>query len=109
MTAANTFFACAQNSPSENVLERRTCYQAAGDCYSNACDLKNTGNSYQFAELYTEAACAYQEGGYFDEMVELITQHTDAFDDGHYEQLIIAAQIHYFKVLPNNCFISEHH
>lgn len=107
VTAANAFFACAQNSLPKHVVERQTCYRAAGDCYSDARDLKSAGRSYQLAELYTEAASTYQKGGFLDELVKLMTQHKTAFDDSH-EQLFIAARIHCFKVCFNGWFVSEH-
>lgn len=109
VTAAKAFLACAQNSPSTHVKERRTCYQAAGDCYSDARDLKNAGNCYQSAELYAKAARVYQEGEYFDEMVKIITQHKNAIGDGIYEKMINAARVHYFKVYPTGLLTSEFH
>lgn len=96
--AAKAFYACAKDSPPKHIKERRTCYEAAGDCYSSARDMKTAGNSYLLAELYAEAACAYQEGKFFEEMVNVITQHRNTFDDGIYEQFMNAARVHYFKV-----------
>lgn len=101
VAAANAFSTCAQNSLLKQ--ERLTCYEAAGDCYFKACDQKSAGESYVLAELYPEAACAYQEGGLFEEMVRVITRHKHVFDDGLHEQLMMVARRHYFKV-PSNCF-----
>ena len=107
VTAATAFSSCARNSPPDYVNERRTCYQAAGDCYSNAHDTKNAGDSYRSAELYTEAACAYHEGEHFDDMVKIIIKHKKDLDDGLYTQLITDARLHYFKVCFNGRFVSE--
>jgi hypothetical protein len=98
---ANAFIICAQDSPSEQVNERLAYYGTAGECYLEAHDPKNAGDNYRIAEQYTAAACAYQEGGYFDEMVEVITQHGDTIDSGLLERLTTAAKLHYFKVRPN--------
>jgi hypothetical protein len=69
-----------RDCPSKQVKERLAYYRAAGECYSEARDLKNAGGSYRMAEKYAAAACAYREGGYFDEMVEVITRHGNALD-----------------------------
>ena len=98
MTAAKAFITCARDSPSKQVNERLAYYGAAGECYSETHDLKNAGGSYQLAGQYAPAACAYREGGYFDEMVEVITQHGTTLDSGLLERLTMDAQIHYFKV-----------
>jgi len=98
VTAANAFTTCARCSPSKQVNERLAYYGAAGECYSEARDAKNAGDSYQLARQYAAAARNYREGGYFDEMVEVITQHRNALDSGICERLTMAAQIHYFKV-----------
>lgn len=98
VTVANAFIACAQDSPSKHVKERLAYYGIAGECYSEARDLKNAGDSYRMAEQYAAAARAYREGSYFDELVEVITQHGDALDSGLLERLTKVAQMHYFKV-----------
>ncbi|KAF9642213.1 P-loop containing nucleoside triphosphate hydrolase protein, partial [Thelephora ganbajun] len=99
VTAASAFSSCAQSSTSKQPKERLTCYGAAGECYSEARDLKNAGYSYRMAERYDEAACSYQEGGYVDEMVEVITQHKKSLDSDLLERLMIVAQTYYFKRL----------
>ena len=96
--AANAFFTCAQDSPFYQATERLTYYGIAGECYSEAHDLKNAGDSYRMAEKYPAAASTYREGGYFDEMVEVITQHRADLDGGLLERLTTVAQMHYFKV-----------
>jgi len=80
VTAANAFTTCAQDSPSKQINERLAYYGAAGECYSEARDLKHAGDSYQMAKKYATAARMYQEGGYFDKMVEIITQHNNALE-----------------------------
>lgn len=108
ITAANAFIACARDSPSKQAKERLAYYGAAGECYLEARDPKNAGNSYQMAERYVAAARTYLEGGYFDEMVEVITQHGNAFDGDHLERLTSVAQMHYFKVYFNGQLVPEH-
>jgi len=78
MTAADAFTTCARDSPSKQINERLAYYGAAGECYSEACDLKHAGDSYRMAENYAAAARMYQKGGYFDEMAEMITRHCDS-------------------------------
>ena len=108
VTAANAFFACAQDSPSKQVKERLAYYGIAGECYSEVRDLKNAGCSYRMAGRYDEAARTYREGGYFDEMVGVITRHRDDIDSGLLERLTMVARMYYFKVYFNGLFVSEH-
>jgi len=108
VTAANAFIVCAQDSPSKQVNERLAYYGAAAECYSEACDLKNAGDSYQLAGQYAAAACTYLEGRHFDDMVEVITQHENTLDSGLLERLTMATRLHYFKVYFNGQFISNH-
>jgi tetratricopeptide (TPR) repeat protein len=96
--AANAFIECAQDSPSKQVNERLAYYRTAGECYSEARDLKNAGDSYRLAEQYTAAVRSYREGLHVDEMVEVITQHRDAIDSRLLERLTRFAQMYYFKV-----------
>jgi len=98
VTAANAFITCARDSPPKQVNERLAYYGAAGECYSEAHDLKNAGESYRMGQQYPAAARAYREGGYFDEMVEVITRHGNTLDSGLLKRLTMAAQMHYFKV-----------
>ena len=98
ITTANAFIACARDSPPKQVNERLAYYGAAGECYSEAHDPKNAGDSYRMAQQYTAAARAYREGGHFDEMVEVITRHGNTLDSGLLGRLTMAAQMHYFKV-----------
>ena len=97
-TAAKAFIACARNSPSKQVNERLAYYGTAGECYLEARDPKNAGDSYLIAEQYAAAACAYLEGGHFDKVVEVITRHRDAIDSGLLERLTTAARVYYFEV-----------
>ena len=112
VAAADAFIACAQESPSKQIRERRTYYGTAGECYSEARKLKKAGDSYRLAEQYATAARTYREGEYFDELAEVITQHGNALDSGLRERLTKVAQMYYFKVyfptsvsLKNACLI----
>ena len=98
VAAAKAFITRARNSTPEQVNERLAYYGAAGECYLEARDLKHAGNNYRIAEQYAAAACAYREGGYFDEMVELINRHRNAIDSGLIGRLITDAKVHYFEV-----------
>ena len=99
--AAKAFTTCAEDSPSKMVNERLDHYGIAGECYLEARDLKSAGDSYCMAERYDEAARAYREEEYFDEMVDVITRHEDVMDSGLVERLTMVARVYYFKV----CFI----
>lgn len=96
LTAANAFSACARDCSSRQEKERLTCYEAAGDCYSEARDHKRAGDNYRSAELYDKSARAYGEGGRIDEMVEVFTRYK--INSVLHVQLVEAARIHYFKV-----------
>ena len=74
--AANAFTRCVQDSLSKRVNEHLAYYGAAGECYLGARDMKNAGDSYRMAQQYAAAACAYREGGCFDEVVEIDTIFT---------------------------------
>jgi len=54
--AAKAFSKCAEDSPSEQANERQTYYRAAGECYSEARDLKSAGDSYRMVEWHPAAA-----------------------------------------------------
>lgn len=105
VTAAKAFLKGVLDSPSK---ERLTCYEAAGDCYKEARDLKRAADNYQLAEKYDKAALAYMERGCIDEMVEVINQHKRTFSSSVHEQLTTAAQTHYFKVHFNCPLVSRH-
>ena len=107
VTAANAFVTCARDSPPK-VNERLAYYGAAGECYSEARDLKNAGDSYRMAEQYATAARTYREGGHIDEMVELITRHGNALDSDLLERLTKVARMYYFKVNFNDRTVSEY-
>jgi len=106
--AADAFITCAQDSPPKRVKERLAYYGTAGECYSEARDLKNAGDSYRKAKQYAAAARTYREGGYFDELVEVITKHGNAIDTGLLERLTKVAQMYYFKVYSNGYIVSEY-
>ena len=107
VAAAAAFVACARDSSPKQVNERLAYYRTAGECYSEARDLKNAGDSYQMAEQYASAARTYRDGSYFDEMVEVITRHGDALDSGLLERLKMVAQMYYFKVRFNGLLFSK--
>ena len=98
VTAANAFVTCAQDSPSKQVKERLAYYGTAGECYSEARNLKKAGDSYRMGEQYAAAARTYREGGYFDELTEVITRHGSSIDSDLLERLRKVAQMYYFKV-----------
>ena len=100
LATAEAFVDCARNSPSK--AERLACYEATGDCYKGAQDLKKAANNYRLGERYDKAALTYQEGGCVDDMVEMITQHKGAFTKSLHERLAKFAQMHYFKVYTNS-------
>ena len=106
--AASAFSTCAQNSPPRQTKERLTCYEAAGDCYSEARDLKSAGDSYRLAQLYKKAACTYREGEFFDEMVKVITLQKRSFTSELYQELMMAARMYYFKVYSSHWLVSEY-
>jgi hypothetical protein len=107
-TAANAFITCALDSPSKRNHERLAYYGIAGECYSEACDLKKAGYNYQMAEQYAEAAQTYLEGGYFDEMVEVITQYGNSLKIGLLERLTMVARMYYFKVSSNSRLVFKY-
>ena len=108
LTAANTFIACARDSPPKRVKERLNCYGAAGECYLEAGDLKTAGDHYRIAEQYDAAARAYRGGEHFHEVVEMVTQHGGTLNAGLLESLETDAKLHYFKVNSNNRPANRH-
>jgi len=107
ITTANAFIDCARDSPPKQDNERLAYYGIAGECYSEARDLKNAGDSYLMAKQYNMAARTYREGGRFDELAELIIQHGPALENGLLERLAMVTQMHYFKVYLNGFLISN--
>jgi len=108
ITTANDFIKCARDSPAKRDNERLAYYGIAGECYSEARDLKNAGDSYWMAKQYDTAARTYREGGCFDELAEVIIQHRDALENGLLERLAMVTQMHYFKVYLNGFFDLEY-
>ena len=106
VTGANAFITCAQDSP--QVDERLTYYGIAGECYSEARDLKRAGDSYRMAEQYDKAAHTYLDGGYFDEMAAVITQHGNTLKSGLWECPTMVAQMHHFKVYSNGWLVYKY-
>jgi len=102
VAAAKAFTTCAEDSPSKRVNERLDHYGIAGECYSEARDLKSAGYSYWMAERYDGAARAYREGECFDDMVNVITRHESVMDGGLVERLKMIARMYYFKVCFND-------
>lgn len=98
ITAADALLACARDSPTERTTERKSCYAAAGECFSEVRDLKGAGDSYIMAGKYESAAHSYREGGYVDDMTEVIIRHKDALESDFYLEMMAFARIHYFKV-----------
>lgn len=105
--AAKAFLGCAWSSPARQVKERLTCYEAAGDCYKEAHDLKRAADNYQLAGKYDKAALTYQDRGCIDEMMEVITRHKNSLNDTLHEQLMTDAKVHYFEVYFNGSSVSE--
>jgi len=101
--AANAFSKCAEDLPSDQVYERRTYYRIAGECYSEAHDLKSAGDSYWVAKQYSAAARTYREGGYIDEMVQVVTKHRNALDRGLPQRLTMVARVYYIKACFDIC------
>jgi hypothetical protein len=99
VTAANAFVTCAQDSPRAN--ERLVYYGIAGECYSEARDLKRAGDSYRMAEQYDEAALAYLEGGHFNGVAAVLIRHGNALPSGLRERLTMVTRMYYFKVYFN--------
>lgn len=109
ITAANAFIACARDSPSKQRANERLAYHgAAGECYLEARKPKSAGDNYLIAEQYAAAACAYLEGGFFDDVVEVITQHGNAIDTPRLERLTMAVRMHYSEVYSDPCLVSEY-
>lgn len=104
VAAAKAFLKGVRDSPPR---ERLTRYEAAGDCYKEARDLKRAADNYQLAEKYDKAALAYMERECIDEMVEVIARHKSTFSDNLHEQLMTAAQTHYFKVYFNSSLFPD--
>ena len=98
VAAANAFIACAQDSPSEHVDERLSCYGNAGECYLEANDFENAGCHYLTAQQYAEAACAYRDGRHFDKMKDVVTDHRDALGSGFLARSTLPARFYYFEV-----------
>jgi hypothetical protein len=108
LAAADAFTACAQECPSKQVKERLAYYGTAGECYTEARDLKRAGDSYRMAEQYPAAARTYREGSCFGELVDVITRHGDALESGLLERLTKVAQMHYFKVHPSKRLVFKY-
>ena len=102
VAAANAFIKCARDSPTKQIKERLAYYGAAGECYLEAQNSKESGDNYQLAEQYDAAARAYRGGEHFDEMVEVINLHGEAIEHDLAERLKTDAKLHYFKVRSND-------
>ena len=96
--AANAFIACAKDTLPEPSNERLAYYGTAGECYSEARDLKNAGDNYRKGKQYSAAGYAYKDGEYFDEVAKIIIQHSSALDHATLEDFTTATAEYYFKV-----------
>jgi len=96
--AGETFSTCASESQPHQRKERLAYYANAAECFLQGHRLKEAGGCFVHAENYSKAACAYREGGHFDEMVEVLEGHADQIDAKLLAQLTKVAQMNYFKV-----------
>ena len=108
VAAAKALSACAQDAPSDQDDECHILFTAAGECYSKAGDSKRAGDTHLKAEGYDEAARAYREGKHIEEVVEVITQHKNALNSSLYEELMMDARMHYFKVHIGCLLVSQY-
>jgi len=95
--AGEAFSACA-NEPQSQRGERLTYSTNAGECFIQGHRFKEAGSCFLDAEKYSKAACAYREGGHFDEMVEVLEGHADNIEAKLLAQLKKIAKMNYFKV-----------
>ena len=96
--AGEAFSSCADESQLDEKAERLMYYANAADCFHQGHKLKEAGDCFVHAEQYTKAACAYREGGHFDEMVELLEEYKDQIEPKVFVQLTRVAKMNYFKV-----------
>ena len=85
--AGEAFSSCADESQLDKKDERPIYYTNAADCFYQGHKFKEAGSCFMHAEQYTKAACAYQEGGHFDEMVEVLEEHKDQIEAKVFTQL----------------------
>ena len=96
--AGETFSTCANETQPHRRKERLAYYTNAAECFVQGRRLKEAGSCFVHAERYSKAACAYREGGHFDEMVEVIEGNADQIEAKLLAQLKKVAQMNYFKV-----------
>jgi len=96
--AGEAFSVCAKNALSHQRKEKLVYYTNAAECFVQGYRLKEAGDCFVHAEKYSEAACAYQEGGHFDEMVEVLEGHADQIEPYLHAQLMWVAQTNRSKV-----------
>lgn len=96
--AGEAFSSCAAESQPDEKAERLMYYANAADCFHQGHKFKEAGDCFVHAEQYTKAACAYREGGHFDEMVEVLEGYKDWIEAKVFVQLTRVAKMNYFKV-----------
>jgi len=96
--AGEAFSTRANESLPHQRRERLVYYVNAAECFVQGRRLKEAGSCFVHAERYSKAACAYREGGHFDEMVEVLEGHADQIEAKLLAQLTKVAQMNYFKV-----------
>ena len=100
--AANAFITCARDSPPNKNNERLAYHGNAAECYSEAHDFNNAGYHYRIAKEYAAAACAYQEGGHFDEMKDVVIHHRNALKIDFLARSTTPARMYYCVVWLNS-------
>ena len=98
MKAGEAFSSCADKSQPNEEDERLMYYANATECFHQGHKFKEAGDCFMHAEQYSKAACAYREGGHFDEMVEVLEGHKDKIEAKVLAQLTRVAKMNYFKV-----------
>ena len=96
--AGEAFSVCAKEALSHQKKERSAYYTNAAECFVQGYRFKKAGDCFVHAEKYSEAACAYQEGGHFDEMTEVLEGHADQIEPNLHAQLMLVAQTNRSKV-----------
>ena len=96
--AGEAFSTCAKGSQPHQKRERLAYYANAAECFVQGYKFKEAGSCFVYAEQYSRAASAYQEGGYFGEMVGVLEEYEDQIEANLHAQLTKVAQMNYSKV-----------
>jgi len=96
--AAEAFSTCANGSQPHQRKEKLVYHTNAAECFLQGHKFKEAGSNFIHAEKYSKAACAYREGGHFDEMVEILEEHAEQIGAHLLVQLRKVATMNYFKV-----------